>query len=145
MSVGRPLLHGDVLPDEAGDFVGLLRLQPSDTLLHQITALHVEVKHTLFGLDLSSGDHLGVGVMVQCLLKDARRLNYTYMEMDAVTSRKDERLSRKGATYMRDQIYEVHSMSIESKNMIGALFLPLGHPLYCEEARAEKWPLRQYF
>lgn len=72
LSVGCPLLHGDVLPDEARDFMGLLRLQPSDTLLHQIAALHVEVERALFGLDLPGGDHLGVGVVVQCLLKGAR-------------------------------------------------------------------------
>jgi len=75
LSVGRPLLHSDILPDKTGDFMRLLRLQPSDTLLHQIAALHVEVECALFGLDLSGGDHLGVRIMVQCFLKDARRLN----------------------------------------------------------------------
>lgn len=49
------------------------------------------------------------------------------------------------ATYVRDQIYEVYSVSIESENVIGALFLALGYPLYREETRAEEWPLGQYF
>jgi len=66
------------------------------------------------------------------------------MEEDAVT-RKDEHLEKRNSTYMRNQIYEVHSMSIKSENMIGALFFALGHPLYREETRTEKWPLRQYF
>lgn len=69
LTVGRSLFHSDVLSDQAGDFVRLLRLQPGDTLLHQIAALHVEVERALLGFDLPGGDHLGVGVMVQCFLK----------------------------------------------------------------------------
>lgn len=69
LTVGRPLFHGDILPDKAGDFVRLFRLQPSDTLLHQIAAFHVEVERAFLGLDLPGGDYLGVGIMVQCFLK----------------------------------------------------------------------------
>lgn len=69
LTVGRPLFHRDVLSDQTGDFVRLLRLESGDTLLHQIAALHVEVERALLGLDLPGGDHLGVGIMVQCFLK----------------------------------------------------------------------------
>lgn len=68
LRVGRSLLHGDILPDQTGDLVGLLRLQSGNTLLHQIAALHVEVERAFFGLDLPRGYHLGIGIMVQRLL-----------------------------------------------------------------------------
>jgi len=69
LRVGRPLLHGDVLSDETRDLVGLFRLQSGDALLHQVAAFHIEVERALLGLDLPRGDHLGVGIVVQRLLK----------------------------------------------------------------------------
>jgi hypothetical protein len=38
-------------------------------LLHQVAAFHIEVERALLGLDLPRGDHLGVGIVVQRLLK----------------------------------------------------------------------------
>lgn len=69
LGIGRSLFHGDVLSDQTRDFMGLFRLQSGDTLLHQVTAFHVEIKRALLRFDFSGGNHLGIGIMVQCLLK----------------------------------------------------------------------------
>lgn len=68
LGVARPLLHGDVLSNQSRDFVSLLGLEPRDTLLHQIPALHVQVKGSFLGFHFPCGDHLGIGVVVQRFL-----------------------------------------------------------------------------
>lgn len=83
LSVRGPLLHRDVLPDQTGDLVGLLRLQSGDALLHQIAALHVEIERALLGLHLPGGDHLGVGIVIQGLLRT--------VEQCPCTSKRDAR------------------------------------------------------
>lgn len=145
----RPLLHGDVLPDQTRDLVSLFRLQSRDALLHQVAALHVEVERALLGLDLPRGDHLGVRVMVQRLLPEhenalvsIRRRIFTPAQR---SQREQEQAypTRKRRAYVRNQIYKVHPVPVQSENVIGALFLALGYPLDREETRAEERPLGQ--
>lgn len=55
------LLDGNVLANEAGDFMSLVSLDAGDSLLHQVAALHVKEKF-IFALHLASAHHFRQGV-----------------------------------------------------------------------------------
>ncbi len=54
----HPLVNSYILTNKAGDLVGLLGLDSSDSLLHQVATLHIQIQCSIFSLDFPRGDHL---------------------------------------------------------------------------------------
>lgn len=54
------LCHCDVLPNEAWDFVCLLRLNTNDPLLHQIAHFHIQEEWSIFGTNLWMKNRIGL-------------------------------------------------------------------------------------
>ena len=59
----HPLIDGDVLPDQPGNLIGLFGLNPRDSLLHQITAFHVQEQKSVFGLNFPRQNDFGEWIM----------------------------------------------------------------------------------
>jgi hypothetical protein len=62
------LLDSNVLADESRNLMRLVRLDARHSLLHQITAFHVQEEEAVVRLDFTSRYHLRVRVMHQCFL-----------------------------------------------------------------------------
>ena len=68
------LLDRDVLADQTGNLVSLIRLDARHSLLHQITALHVQIQNTIFRFDFSRRYDFGVGIVQQRLLQHVHKM-----------------------------------------------------------------------
>ena len=63
----------------------MVRLDPADALLHQVPALHVQVKHAVLSLHLPGGYDLSEGVVEDGLVGDeVEEVNSVFVECEDV-------------------------------------------------------------